>query len=200
MQEELGQQIRVLRLKKKLSLKECSERTGLSVGFLSMVERGMTSLAIVSLKKIADALESDVSDFFIKTEAKMKNGKTHLINRNYEQTISYQSGKYIYFTLNNNDPKWILDPKLIVLLPGQKREDVELFVHSGEEFVYVLDGILTLFFDGQEYELYPGDSFIGPCDSPHNFVNFTNNIVKVLFVLTPQFTYKDKGSSPNCGK
>jgi uncharacterized cupin superfamily protein len=94
--------------------------------------------------------------------------------------------------LNNNDPQWILDPKLIILLPGQKRDEVEQFSHIGEEFVYVLEGILSFLLNNQEYELYPGDSFIGPCCLPHNFVNFTNNIVKVLYVLTPPLFSSDQ--------
>ena len=184
MQVELGHKIRKLRLEKKMSLKDLSEITKLSIGFLSMMERGLTSVAIVSLKKIADALEHDISDFFQKTEH-VKTDERHVICRSYLQNISYQNGKYIYLSLSDGKPDHIIDPMIVILLPGQTREEVIQFQHIGEEFVYVLDGILTFFMGEKEFDLCPGDSFLGPCDQPHNFVNLTNNIVKVLFILTP---------------
>ena len=49
-------------------------KTQLSISFLSMVERGLTSAAVVSLKKIAEALDMDLSAFFEKTEDEQKNG------------------------------------------------------------------------------------------------------------------------------
>lgn len=193
-QVELGQRIRSIRLELKLSLKEISEKTGLSIGFLSMVERGLTSVAIVSLKKIADALNHDMFDLFQTPlqQKQHKKNQTHIINRSYEQRMNYQNGRYIYFTLSDNAPDHIIDPMLIVLLPGEGRENVIQFSHTGEEFAYVLEGILSFFLNDQEYELYPGDSFLGPCDPPHNFVNLTNNIVRVLFVLTPPLLSKDQ--------
>ena len=74
---------------------------------------------------------------------------------------------------------------LITLLPGQKKEDVPLLSHPGEDFVYVLEGILTYFIDGKTETLYPGDSYHGFGKAPHNFANLSNNNVKVLYVVTP---------------
>ena len=50
MKEELGQKINEIRNAKGMTLKDVSEKTGLSVGFLSQVERGLTSIAILSEK------------------------------------------------------------------------------------------------------------------------------------------------------
>jgi len=193
-QKELGQKIREIRIERKFSLKELSEKTGLSIGFLSMVERGLTSVAIVSLKKIADALGYDISELFQGSAHKKENGKIqkHIINRNYDQHVMYHHGKYIYFSLSDNKSNHIIDPMIILLLPGQSRKEVIKFRHAGEEFAYVLEGILSLFLGDQEYELYPGDSFFGTCDTPHNFVNLTNNLVRVLFVLTPPLFSSDQ--------
>lgn len=52
MTEKLGEKIKTARLAKKMTLKELAEKTQLSISFLSMVERGLTSAAVVSLKKI----------------------------------------------------------------------------------------------------------------------------------------------------
>lgn len=196
MQKEIGQKIKELRQKQGLTLKELSDKTNLSISFLSMVERGLTSIAIISLQSIADALGENVSNFF--SQAREPGQNRHVINRSYEQKIRHMDGRYIYLSLANERDERILDPMMIVLLPGQKREEVFPFCHSGEEFTYVLEGILTYFLDDKEYQLYPGDSYHGPCDVPHHFVNFTNNVVKVLFVLTPTLkdSHKDHDGFP----
>ena len=62
--ESIPISIKTLRLERKLTLKEMSERTDLSVSFLSQVERGESSPAITSLNKIANALEVDITYFF----------------------------------------------------------------------------------------------------------------------------------------
>ena len=61
--DEISEKIRTLRRENNLTLKELSEKTGLSISFLSQVENGTSSLAITSLKKIADALNVPINTF-----------------------------------------------------------------------------------------------------------------------------------------
>ena len=60
----ISERIRQLRTQNKLTLKDLSQKTGLSVSFLSQVENGSSSLAITSLKKIADSLNVSIKIFF----------------------------------------------------------------------------------------------------------------------------------------
>lgn len=78
-----------------------------------------------------------------------------------------------------------MDPMMIILLPGQSREDVSQTTHAGEEFIYVLEGVLTYYLNGQENVLYPGDSYHSFGNVPHTFVNLSNNLTKVLYIITP---------------
>jgi len=61
---EIADKIRDLRKEKGLTLKDLSTKTGLSVSFLSQVENGASSLAITSLKKIAEAFDVTMNYFF----------------------------------------------------------------------------------------------------------------------------------------
>ncbi len=61
---EIAEKIRNLRKEKNLTLKDLGEKTGLSISFLSQVENSSSSLAITSLKKIADALNVPITYFF----------------------------------------------------------------------------------------------------------------------------------------
>jgi Predicted transcriptional regulators len=63
MDEEVGARIRRLRTAKGLSLKTVSERSGLSIGMLSLVERGRSSPSVRLLARLANALEVTVAHF-----------------------------------------------------------------------------------------------------------------------------------------
>lgn len=62
--DDIGKKIKKLRTNKKLTLKELSEKTNLSIGFLSQLERGLTTVAIDSLTKIAKELDVSLTYFF----------------------------------------------------------------------------------------------------------------------------------------
>jgi len=184
MNNELGKMIKKIRVTKGMTLKELSKETDLSISFLSMVERGLTSVAIISLKKIADALDQNVSSFFVDNLGDCES-EAYTINRSYAPNLRNIAGHYIYYSLTGKNKDFLLDPMLINLLPGQTKKDVIMFKHEGEEFTYVLEGVLTFFIEDKEYIMYPGDSYHGFCYFSHNFVNLSNNIVKVLYILTP---------------
>ena len=181
MQEEVGQKLKQARLSRKMTLKELAEKTSLSISFLSMVERGLTSAALVSLQKIAQVLEVDLSDFFVSETPRQEGG----FCRSFENNVRSISGHYVYMSLSNRKERCSMSPMIVLLMPGQTRDEVTQLTHEGEEFTYVLEGVLTYYLNGQEFALYPGDSYHGFGNVPHNFVNLTNNIVRVLYVVTP---------------
>lgn len=69
--EEIHNRIKSLRIERNLTLKELSDQTGLSLSFISQIERGTSSLSISSLKKISDALGIHIN-YFLKTSKKTK--------------------------------------------------------------------------------------------------------------------------------
>jgi quercetin dioxygenase-like cupin family protein len=60
-----------------------------------------------------------------------------------------------------------------------------MYTHSGEEYVYVLSGVITVWLDGRSYTLYPGDSMQIISTLPHNWVNNTNKIAELLSINYP---------------
>ena len=180
MKKDIGKKIKELRVSKGFTLKDLSEKAELSIGFLSQVERGMASVAVTSLEKIAEALEVDLAFFFTlpqKHEAS--------ILRSYEHEVFSVEESRFYYRLASDIEGTTLEPMLANLLPNQGREKINPYSHKGEEFVYVLEGILTVFVGGEEYQLYPGDSMHMLSSVPHEWANFTNKLVKVLAVSTP---------------
>ncbi|MEG0771729.1 XRE family transcriptional regulator [Clostridium sp.] len=181
MNKIIGSKVKELRTQKKMTLKELSEKTNLSTGFLSQLERGLTSIATDSLLSIAEALEVELSYFFSSAKRKER-----FIQRSYEREVdNIDNCLYINYVLSNNASDKTMLPRLIEMLPNCSNEDLSAFHHEGEEFIYVLEGIVTLFINNERQELYPGDSAHFDSKVCHNFTNYTNKISKMLIVSIP---------------
>ena len=179
----IGLKIKELRTQKKFTLKYLSEQTNLSTGFLSQLERGMTSIAIDSLAKISKVLDVDVLDFFNVTNE----SETISVIKSYEKKYTSINQEIIQYNLNKNPLSYEMLPRIQEIMPHKddNYENIELYSHDGEEFIYVLEGILTLYVDNTQTDLYPGDSAHIKSISPHNWKNCTSKVVKILTVNTP---------------
>lgn len=182
MNKVIGSKIKELRNEKKMTLKELSEKTSLSTGFLSQLERGLTSIDTDSLLNIAEALEVELSYFLLSTNKR----KDRFVQKGYERTVyKIDNNKYINYILSNNPEDKVLLPRLIEVLPNDTDDDLITYHHGGEEFIYVLEGIITLFINGEKNLLYPGDSAHYKSSVNHNYANYTNKICKILEVSSP---------------
>ncbi|WP_313562504.1 helix-turn-helix domain-containing protein, partial [Ruminiclostridium cellobioparum] len=189
---EIGSKINRLRLDKKLTLKELSQLTNLSVGFLSQLERGLTTVAIDSLDNISKALGVDINYFF--TLAKEQ---SRFIQKSYEREIVFMDkDNFIQFHLSNSLGDKNMFPRLVEVYPKRDNETVLTYTHEGEEFIYILEGILTYYYDGEKTELYPGDSVHIRSTLSHNWENNTNKIVKLLMVSTPNRFHESQQDAP----
>jgi len=181
MNNDIGKKVKELRTNKKLTLKELSELTTLSTGFLSQLERGLTNIATDSLQKIAQAFDVDLSFFFLSPK-KMRN----CILRSYEKEVfQVVNSRFIHYHLANDFPERNLLPRMIELLPINSDEDLSQYAHEGEEFIYVLEGTLTLFLNNEQTELFPGDSAHYRSSIVHNWANYTSKMVRILVVSSP---------------
>lgn len=180
---DIGAKIKKYRKEKKYTLKMLSEQTGLSIGFLSQLERGMTTIAIDSLANVAKVLEVELSDFF---ESDTKSEIDPVVH-GYDMPITQVTRQIIQYTLSKNVENFDMFPRVSYLLPFSDEEagEPEMYKHEGEEFIYVLEGILTLDLDEQHYMLYPGDSIQYSSKVRHNWKNQTSKITKILTINTP---------------
>lgn len=184
----LGKKIKKLRLQQGLTLKQLSEKTELSVGFLSQLERGLSTIAIDSLIKISNIFNKNISFFFQKSSyIKQAN---NIIVRGYEQPSEIViDNRFIFKTLSSNLKNKTMLPRLVQIQPMKNKENIKTYGHSGEEFIYILEGILTLNLEKENIYLYPGDTAHYNSKILHNWSNETNNIVKFLAVSLPNQFY-----------
>lgn len=181
MNKDIGSKVKELRTRKKMTLKDVSEKTGLSTGFLSQLERGLTSIAADSLEKVAAAVDVDLSYFFVGYTRHRSS-----IIRSYEKEVfQIINGRFIHYHLTNDTGEKSILPRLIELLPINCEEDISPYAHEGEEFVYVLEGTLTLFLNNEQFELFPGDSAHYSSNLVHNWANYTNKLVRLIVASAP---------------
>ena len=164
--EEIGKRIRILREEKGLSLDEVSNLTGFDVGLLSNIETNKVQPQLGTVIKLSKALDSAFSRLVSGT-----GDKIYSITRRKEQKVvsrsTSQKGKkqvYIYKILAP-EVKGRHMEALIVRL--EENPEKEFSVHEGEEFIYVLDGIVTLDIGDDNFELELGDSAYYLSTTPH---------------------------------
>lgn len=177
--DEIYKKIKELRLLRGYTLKELSEKTDLSISFLSQVERGTTSLAITSLKKIADALNVKITEFF----EEEKTQEDYLVKADQQKPFKLTGSDFLYSRLNGEFTGRMLEPLLVNIPPNQKQ--TQKYGHPGEEFYFVLKGNVIFYIDGKEYVVREGDSIHFPSTCPHSLENPFNEETILLSVLTP---------------
>lgn len=178
---QIGTKINKLRTDRKLTLKDLSQLTNLSVGFLSQLERGLTTVAIDSLDNISKALGVDINFFFV-----VNKFNDSIIQKSYEREVIFMDkDNFVQYYLSKNLTNKKLLPRLIVIYPKKDTETVYEYTHEGEEFIYIIEGILTYYYNDEKYELYPGDTAHIDSSSLHNWENNTNKIVQLLMISIP---------------
>ena len=185
MPDIIGKTIKECRNSKNMSLRELGEQSNLSASYLSMVERGVSSISITSLQNVAKALEVPASVFFDSPPA-----STSYVLRSQNRPFVVREGTPgIYYSLASQLPEGqsTLEPVILQLTPEKEHSEKTPIAHDGEEFIYVLEGIVTLWIENKVYEMYPEDSYHIMSNTPHNLANFSNRMARILCVNTPKF-------------
>ncbi|MFC7392111.1 helix-turn-helix domain-containing protein [Scopulibacillus cellulosilyticus] len=177
--DDINKKIKNIRQQKGLTLKDLSEKTGLSISFLSQVERGTSSLAVTSLKKISDALEVNIAYFF----ENYQSNHNYVVKSGNRSEFNIEGSKPTYARLNGEFTGRSLEPMLVKMAPKQERS--QILRHPGEEFYYVLKGAALFYVNDKEYFIREGDTIHFPSNEPHCSENPLDEETILLSILTP---------------
>lgn len=171
----IGRHLRQLRLQRSLSLAEVAESVGISVGFLSALERSQMSASVGTLRKLAGFYKTNILDFF---EPAAASGR--LVSPDKRKTLEAGPGVRLELLAWGNT---VMEPHLFRIAPNAGSG--EFYSHEGEEFLYVLRGELQISVEEKEYRLKAGDSFYFESSSPHHWLNPGQSESLILWVNTP---------------
>ncbi|MEV4090606.1 helix-turn-helix domain-containing protein [Streptosporangium saharense] len=188
---DVGARMRRFRKERGLTLRGLAAASGLSIGFLSQVERGISAIGLTALNGVAAALGRSVADFFgdepgqeLPAVPTAPQPGHFTLTRAEAGATEYISGQQTYRMLSARGPGLVLEPLLVRIAPGGRREDA--YGHAGEEFAFVLEGELIYEVDGVEHRLCPGDSVHLRSTVPHSMYNDTDRVTTVVSVVTPR--------------
>lgn len=183
----LGPRIRKLRRRQELTLQELGAASGVSVGYLSQVERGNATPTLGTLSQIAAALQVGVDHFITAPRA-----ADNLTRQGKRETFSISGSSIIYEQLAAEMPGYEITSFILNVPPGYSSEQIS---HEGEEFIYILDGAIEQIVDHKTYVMQQGDSlhYLGTC--PHSWSNNSKEMARILWVGRMQ--YERSGSPIN---
>ena len=171
----IGLHLRQLRAKRKLPLAQVAQAVGISVGFLSALERSQMSGSVGTLRKLARFYKTNILDFFDANGASSRQVQP-------EQRKVLEAGPGVRMELL----AWgntVMEPHLFRVAPEAGSGDS--YTHAGEEFLYVLQGELLITLEKEQYRLKAGDSFYFESATPHHWKNPGRAETWVLWVNTP---------------
>ena len=171
-----GQRFRRLRVRRGLSLAQVAKATGVSVGFLSALERGQMRSSISTLRRIARFYRTNILSLF---ETAAENPR--LVRPRQRKIL--QTSPAVRMELL----AWgqtAMEPHLFRIKSGGGSG--ESYSHEGEEFLHVLRGEFEIWLNGREhYRLQPGDSLYFESSTPHRWKNPGRAETWLLWVNTP---------------
>ena len=176
---DIGAKIKGMRLKLALTQEELAARTELSKGFISQLERNLTSPSIATLADILEALGTDLASFFAADDP---NEKVVFTPDDMFESEDETLASSICWLVPNAQ-KNALEPILVTIAPGGSTAEDD--PHEGEEFGYVLAGGVTLVLGSKKHRLRKGDSFCFKPSELHYLINASKREAKVVWVSTP---------------
>jgi transcriptional regulator with XRE-family HTH domain len=174
----IGEKIKFLRQAANLTQEELADRCELSKGFISQLERNMTSPSIATLRDILESLGTSLQVFF--TDA--ADDKVVFSGDDYAVKADVESGSTICWLIPNAQ-KNEMEPILVTLSPGGSTYPDN--PHEGEEFGYVLEGSIVIQLGSRRIKARKGDSFLIRPNEPHALINSGRRPARILWVSSP---------------
>jgi len=165
--EALGQKIRALRKDKGMTLDAMSKMTGFEVEMLAQIEKNEIQPQLGTVIKLSKALDSALGRL-----VSGQGDRLYSITRKNERkatvrSTSSKSGGQKLYTYKSLAPEVKGRHMEALVVQLEESPDQEASVHEGEEFIFVLDGVVLLKIGEESFELDPGDSAYYLSTTPH---------------------------------
>lgn len=175
---QIGQKLKELRIAKNLTQEELADRAELSKGFISQLERDLTSPSISTLVDILQCLGTSLKDFFQEDDDE----QIVFGDEDYFEKVDTELSNTVEWIIPNAQ-KNMMEPIRLTLKPGGSTyPDLP---HEGEEFGYVLQGSIQIHIGKKVYHAKKGESFYFPPHSEHYIKANRSTGAKLIWVSTP---------------
>ena len=173
---KIGQRIRSLRKKLKLSVRELSEKSGLSAIAISKIERDQVSPTLNSLECLAYAMDLKMIDLFLEDmESEVIVHQSPVVSGNKSSAIHITS-------LASGLREQFLEPYMVCMREGEEIHYTAL-CNSSEVFAWCLKGSVTFIINGSEYPIQTSENILFRSYTPFTVQNADNIANEILFIF-----------------
>lgn len=181
----LGPMLRARRKEIGKTMKQVAAEAGLTEGFISQIERGLSTPSLISLYNVANALGTSVDAFLSQPPLHSHSMVSHAGER---LGYNVETKERVYELLERGFPGAKLNGCITHMPPGYVSE---LTSHEGEDFLYLIEGEMLYEVDGKEYHLRAGDTLHFPSSLPHRARNVGPGPARELWVGTTRIITED---------
>lgn len=174
---DIGSKIKQLRLENGLTQQELANRLELTKGYISQIERNISSPSLETFFSILEVLGTNISSFFQSNIEEVAHKEEDFFikeNKDLKHKISW---------IVPNALKYEMEPIIIEIDVGGRSEIDN--PHAGEEFGYCLLGEIVLVLNKKRYTIKEGESFYYLANKEHYLINLSNKKARILWVSTP---------------
>ncbi len=175
---QIGKKIKDLRIQKNLTQEELADRCELSKGFISQLERDLTSPSIATLIDILQCLGTGLKDFFDDSE----DDQIAFKESDYFEKIDEELKNKVEWIIPNAQ-KNMMEPIRLTLSPGGSTYPDN--PHEGEEFGYVISGSIHLIIGRRNIKVKKGESFYFTANATHYVKANEKTGAVLIWVSTP---------------
>lgn len=178
----VGREIQGLRKARRMTLAQLALKSGVSIGYLSQIERAISTPSIKALHGISRALDVNISWFFSSADPGPPEEREYIVRQNRRRQIRFDEGISDYLLT----PSLTGDLELLMstFAPGAT-SGAQPYTHDGEEAGIVMAGQLEITIDGKRFVLGQGDSFCFKSTLPHRYQNPGPTDAVVIWAITP---------------
>jgi transcriptional regulator with XRE-family HTH domain len=177
----LGERMRGLRKRRRMTLAQLAADAGLSTGYISQIERNLSYPSIPALVGIARSLGVTVQWFFAGDPEVPQAEHGYVVRRDNRLKIRYAHG--ILDELLT--PKMSLQVEMIHTRLPPGTESAESYTHDGDTVGFVVSGELEMWVGERHFHLYEGDSCSYSAGEPHRYRNPGTREAVVLWAISP---------------
>ena len=173
----IGSRLRAARHAQQFTIEQLAVATGLTKGFISRIERDMTSPSVATLVALCEVLNVSIGDLFVVSEGELVTGENApRINLGgvgvHERLLTPRRESRVQLVRST-------------VIPGGTGGDKLYTVNSPVDAVHVLGGSLTVQFSDRVWQLAPGDTLTFDGREPHTWQGDPVAETELLWVLAP---------------
>jgi len=176
----MGERIKKRREYLNIPSSDLASTIGVSSSFISQIERAKAFPSILTLKKIADVLQTTVGDLIGENETLFANPLLKAKDRKFVKKNDNGASLYL---LSRHDPQKGMETFIIDFDQHSDSTHIMTSIHPRQEFCYVLKGDFKVRLNTTEYILEQGDGFYFHSSRYHLFSNTGEGSGQILWVV-----------------